>query len=56
MTTPSTLTAAVLVREIEQHMLLLLVDPAPLEKAPAFFLDYWIQILQRVQDYLAPEA
>jgi hypothetical protein len=51
-----TLTAAVLVRELEQHMLLLLVDPAPLEKAPAFFLEYWIHLLQQVQRYLPPEG
>jgi hypothetical protein len=53
--THATLTAAVLVREIEQQMRLLLVDPAPLEKAPHFFLDYWIQILHQVQAYLSPE-
>ena len=37
-------------------MLLLLADPVPLEKAPAFFLDYWIQLLHQVQAYLTPEA
>ena len=56
MTTHATQTAAVLVREIEQHMLLLLVDPAPLVKAPHFFLEYWLQILQQVQAYLTPET
>jgi hypothetical protein len=54
--THPTVTAAILLREIEQHMLLLLVDPAPLEKAPHFFLDYWITILYQVQVYLTPEA
>jgi hypothetical protein len=54
-TAHDTLTAAVLVREIEQHMLVLLADPSPLEKAPHFFLDYWIQILRQVQVYLALE-
>ena len=54
--THATLTAAVLVRELEQHMVMLLLDPAPLEKAPSFFLDYWVQILQQVQAYLTPDA
>ena len=54
--THPTMTAAVLVRELEQHMLLLLADPAPLEKAPHFFLSYWIELLHHVQHYLTPEA
>jgi len=54
--THPTLTAAVLVRKIEQHMRWLLDDPAPLAQAPHFFLNYWIQILHQVQAYLTPEA
>jgi hypothetical protein len=49
-------TAAALVEEVRQHIVMLLLDPAPLEKAPHFFLDYWCQILQRIQALLAPEA
>jgi hypothetical protein len=56
MTAHDTLTAAVLVREVEQHMRMLLDDPAPIEKAPGFFLAYWVELLQRVQGYLTPET
>jgi hypothetical protein len=34
-------------------MVLLLLDPKPLERAPAYFLDYWLQILGRIQELLA---
>jgi hypothetical protein len=46
-------TAASLLAEIQAHMVLLLLDPAPLEKAPAYYLDYWLQILAVVQELLA---
>jgi hypothetical protein len=35
-------------KELEQHMLLLLADPKPLERAPAYFLEYWLQLLGRI--------
>jgi hypothetical protein len=32
-------TATSLLKEVQEHMVLLLLDPAPLEKAPHHFLD-----------------
>jgi hypothetical protein len=46
-------TAAALLEELRQQMLLLLLDPTPLERAPAYYLDHWLQILARIQELLA---
>jgi len=52
MTTPE---ALALVTELEQHMRVLLLNPAPVAKAPAYFLDYWAQHLHHIRELLARE-
>jgi hypothetical protein len=46
-------TTAALVRELEAHMGLLLLDPTPLAKAPEHFLTYWRGLLEQLQALLA---
>jgi hypothetical protein len=48
-------TAAALVQELAQHMSVLLDDPAPLVAAPAFFLEYWLMLLDRIKRLLSEE-
>jgi hypothetical protein len=46
-------TAAALVRELEAHMVMLLLDdPLPLVKVPEHFLTYWRELLARLQSLI----
>jgi hypothetical protein len=47
-------TAAALVQELKAHMGLLLDDPAPLVNAPEHFLEYWRELLARLQRLIDP--